>query len=196
MEPCDERTLQSMLNDGKLSPDCLIWTEGWAEWKPITTVTVPPVPADGSTAVWGPIVAFKTVLFHRYATLTGRASRSEYWWFILAESLGLLLLMFGAGFLVALADELFPKLPSQYAIGIGAFVTSLISVLIFFVIGLLLIIPNIAATVRRLHDAGYSGLFILLNLLPCVGCIILLLLLLLPSSQPNLWGTGPDKPTA
>jgi uncharacterized membrane protein YhaH (DUF805 family) len=45
------------------------------------------------------------------------------------------------------------------------------------VIGLLslaFIIPNLAVTVRRLHDTGRSGWFVLLGLIPCIGGILLL----------------------
>lgn len=59
---------------------------------------------------------------------------------------------------------------------------------------LALIVPNISVTVRRLHDAGYSGWFYLLNFVPYVGGIILFIFTLLPSAPPNQWGTGPDKP--
>jgi len=43
-------------------------------------------------------------------------------------------------------------------------------------------VPTLALTVRRLHDAGYSGLLALILLIPYVGSLILLIFAVLPSS--------------
>jgi uncharacterized membrane protein YhaH (DUF805 family) len=43
-------------------------------------------------------------------------------------------------------------------------------------------VPTLALTVRRLHDAGYSGLFALLLLIPYLGSLIVMIFALLPSS--------------
>ena len=60
-----------------------------------------------------------------------------------------------------------------------------------------LIIPNLAVTVRRLHDLGYSGWFILLVFIPCVGSIIGLVILVFMmvegQSQTNDYGTVPTN---
>ena len=60
-----------------------------------------------------------------------------------------------------------------------------------------LIIPNLAVTVRRLHDLGYSGWFILLVFIPCLGSIIGLVILVFMmvdgESQINVYGTGPTN---
>jgi uncharacterized membrane protein YhaH (DUF805 family) len=45
-----------------------------------------------------------------------------------------------------------------------------------------ILIPTLALTVRRLHDAGYSGLLALLLLLPYLESPIILIFALLPSS--------------
>ena len=44
------------------------------------------------------------------------------------------------------------------------------------------LIPQIAVTVRRLHDANLSGWLVLLRLLPSVGDIVVLVLTVLPSN--------------
>lgn len=41
-------------------------------------------------------------------------------------------------------------------------------------------IPIISATVRRLHDAGYSGMWYFINLIPLVGGFVLIVLLAMP----------------
>ncbi len=49
--------------------------------------------------------------------------------------------------------------------------------------GIIVFIPGLAATVRRLHDAGKSGWWVLVSLVPVIGTIWLIILLLLPSEQ-------------
>ena len=111
--------------------------------------------------------------FKKYATFTGRASRSEYWWWALFT------------FVVYLVLGLI-----TYALGIatsrdggrtpGLLAIPLIIVFAVFFLGI--IVPTIALTVRRLHDAGYSGLFALLLLIPYLGSLIMMIFALLPSS--------------
>ena len=54
-------------------------------------------------------------------------------------------------------------------VGIAAIVVAIL-------IGVALLVPEIALTVRRLHDANYSGWYYLLGLVPSVGGIIILIL--------------------
>ena len=42
--------------------------------------------------------------------------------------------------------------------------------------------PTVAVTVRRLHDAGYSGWLVLLALVPWLGGLILLIFTVLPAA--------------
>lgn len=186
MGPYDIETLNAMLASGQLTPECLVWTEGWADWRPITTVATVPTPAGGSGG-WGPVVAFRTVVLNRYADFEGRASRSEYWWFafselLLAALMWVLLLTLGVG------------LMAPETSGIGVKVAFGIVLLLLCLAGLALLVPTLAVTVRRLHDAGYSGWFYLLNFVPYVGGIILFVFTLLPSAPPNQWGSGPQGP--
>lgn len=166
--PFDLDTINTMLINGQLEPASLVWTEGMAEWAPVTTVatvplppTVPPAPKAG-TQEWDLISAFRSVVFARFATFEGRASRSEYWWYAL-----------------------------------GSFIVSLLLGLIPFVgllISLALFIPGLAVAVRRLHDTGRSGWFMLLALIPFVGAIVLLVFMVQPSGPANKWGEGPAAP--
>ena len=55
-------------------------------------------------------------------------------------------------------------------------------IILFAVFFLGLVVPTLALTVRRLHDAGYSGLLALLMLIPYLGSLIILIFALLPSS--------------
>ena len=186
--PYDVETLNAMLASGQLTPDCLVWTEGWADWRPIATVAAVPAPTGGSGS-WGPVTAFKTVVLKRYADFEGRASRSEYWWFALSEVLWLLLVWVLVGFVIAGAMHDSP-------VGPGIATSLVILLLLLLLAGLALVVPTIAVTVRRLHDAGYSGWFYLLNFVPYVGGIILFVFMVLPSAPPNQWGKGPKGPEA
>jgi uncharacterized membrane protein YhaH (DUF805 family) len=111
--------------------------------------------------------------FKKYATFTGRASRSEYWWwtlftFITYLVLGLLTYVVG----IATSRD-GGRTPGLLAVPL---------IILFAVFALGIIVPTLALTVRRLHDAGYSGLLALLFLVPYVGGLIIMIFALMPSS--------------
>lgn len=86
---------------------------------------------------------FLKVVKEHYADFNGRARRKEYWMFTLVF----------VGLIIAL---------EIVAIILG-FISSILSVIIFIVLGLLalaLIVPSLAVGVRRMHDVGKSGWFI------------------------------------
>ena len=61
--------------------------------------------------------------------------------------------------------------------------------LLFTLVLLIFYIPLFSQTIRRLHDAGYSGWFIALGLVPYIGSIIILIMCVLPSQpHPNKYG--------
>lgn len=87
-----------------------------------------------------------------YATFSGRARRSEYWWFYLFTILvGLVSLVIDAVLDTAFNNE----------IGIVGTVTSLV-----------LLLPSLAVTARRLHDISRTGWWMLLPLVPLVATIV------------------------
>lgn len=56
-------------------------------------------------------------------------------------------------------------------------------------------IPALCLIIRRLHDVGMSGWFLLINIIPVIGGIILLIFTLLPSQKhENKYGVGPAQP--
>lgn len=197
--PYDVETLTKMLQSGQLPSNSLVWTEGMADWKPITSVIT--LPAMEPIASWNPINAFTTVYFKRYATFTGRASRSEYWWSTLGY-FGIIFLITVLFFLcigittVTISphtpDATANTLPdaTANALTIGGIVMLLL-LLALLAAGF---IPTLAVTVRRLHDAGFSGWYYLLNFIPYVGGLILFVFCVLPSAPPNEYGVSPDGP--
>lgn len=107
----------------------------------------------------------------KYAEFSGRASRSEYWWFILAQLLAGILIGFILGF-----------------IGAGQSFVAIVNLLV--TLGLLL--PAIGVAIRRLHDTGRSGWWYLLIFIPIIGWILLIYWYVQPSmSGPNEYGNEP-----
>ena len=124
-------------------------------------------------------------VFAKYARFDGRASRSEYWWWVLATTLvfGVLGALLGAlGGLTTTGSSTDSPSPLVLVLGI-----------VLLLAALAVIVPNIAVTVRRLHDADLSGWLYLLNLVPYVGGLVVLVLTVLPS-KPS--GARFDRPSA
>jgi uncharacterized membrane protein YhaH (DUF805 family) len=94
--------------------------------------------------------AVKTVL-SKYATFRGRARRSEYWYFALFQLIA---------YMVA---------------GVLDYVIFGRQSLFSAIVGLGLLIPVLAVSVRRLHDTNRSGWWLFLSLVPFIGGVILLI---------------------
>lgn len=114
--------------------------------------------------------------YRNYAKFHGRATRAEYWNFNL---LFLLVVVTSAAmealFVTSASDEQIPGL-SIFAFS-GAIVI------------LSMIVPSIAVGVRRLHDTGRSGAWLLISLVPIVGSIVLLIFLCQSAEEaPNRYG--------
>ncbi len=95
-------------------------------------------------------------VFQNYANFSGRARRSEYWYFTLFTCLVTAVLSgLNAAFFGADAQmSIFTAIQAIFSLGT--------------------LIPSLAVTVRRLHDIGKSGWFYFLILIPVVGAILLL----------------------
>ena len=108
-----------------------------------------------------------------YALFTGRARRSEYWYFVFFNVIFAVIAM---GLDNVLGTVLVP-LPYGY-------------IYCIYVLGT--IIPGLAVCVRRLHDVGKSGWMALICFIPLVGVIWLLVLMFTDSqTQSNKWGENP-----
>lgn len=120
------------------------------------------------------------VLKH-YADFTGRARRSEYWFFVLFNML--------AAFLCILIDYL---LGTTFKITLPNGAQTLPYGWIYFAYVLATLIPGLAVGVRRLHDVGKSGWMMLISFIPLVGAIWLLVLFFTDSQVGmNKWGPNP-----
>lgn len=100
--------------------------------------------------------------FSKYVTFSGRAARSEFWWFAL---------FFWAGqFLLGIVDSF---LFGTTTVVDGGFEASTDTPILSGIFGLATILPMISVAVRRLHDRDKSGWWYWLFLVPLVGFIIL-----------------------
>jgi uncharacterized membrane protein YhaH (DUF805 family) len=131
--------------------------------------------------------AVRTVLTKKYATFSGRASRSEYWWFQLFYWIALVVV----GILtVALA---------------AVFDANATSLFIFIPIGLLvlaMLLPVIALQVRRFHDRDMSGWWylgaVIVGNVPFVGILVWIAVFVISclkgTDGPNRFGPDPLRP--
>jgi uncharacterized membrane protein YhaH (DUF805 family) len=126
-----------------------------------------PAYAATPAAQMGLTDAVRSVLTN-YANFSGRARRSEYWWFILAYFL--------ASVVAAIIDA-----------ALGAPVLEVILIL-----GLL--VPSLAVGVRRLHDTDRSGWWLLLGLIPFGGIVVLVFSCLDSQVGTNRFGPSPKYP--
>lgn len=111
----------------------------------------------------------------KYAVFSGRAQRKEYWYFYLFSVLITLTL--------AILD-----------IQIGTFDRAAGAGVLSGLYSLAVLIPNLAVTVRRLHDTNRSGWWFLIVLVPFIGGIILLVFLVQDGTPgDNQYGANPKK---
>ena len=103
------------------------------------------------------------MLRKKYAEFNGRASRSEYFRFSLMTALCIAIIISVFGIIGLATNGLFSAIILYTVLGI---------------INLILLIPNLAITVRRLHDINKSGWYFLINFIPLVGPIWFIILML------------------
>jgi len=114
----------------------------------------------------------------KYATFKGRSRRSEYWWiqlFLVLSNLAV------AAIDLALMNGDVERFIANGGGGIVGLVWILVT-----------IVPALAVLVRRLHDSGKSGWWVLIGFVPLVGAIVLLVYTVLDSDRAeNKHGASP-----
>ena len=91
-------------------------------------------------------------VINKYVVFKGRARRAEYWYFILINSVIIVIL----NFISKTIGDNFHRLNELYSLAVG--------------------LPTLAVSIRRLHDIGKSGWWWLLNLIPIIGTVWLIVL--------------------
>ena len=122
--------------------------------------------------------------FSQYCCFSGRASRSEYWWFYLFN------IMINAFLYIIMLFMIGASVASGSYGGVAAGMIFSILQWIWCIVALL---PGLGLVVRRLHDIGKGGGWIFIGLIPIVGAIVLLVFACQESEmQPNRFGEVPN----
>ncbi len=104
----------------------------------------------------------------QYVEFTGRARRKEFWTFTLVN---------------LVISLIISALDNIVGLGIG-FLGTLFS--------LAILLPSIAVAIRRLHDIGKEGWWLLIGLIPIIGWIVLIYFYVQDSEPgPNSYGANP-----
>lgn len=107
----------------------------------------------------------------KYADFSGRARRSEYWWFVLFT------------LLVSIVGSMLDALLGTDFDSRGGVINGLLS--------LALLLPSLAVGARRLHDTSRSGWWLLIGLVPILGAVVLVVFFVLDSHADNQYGPRP-----
>lgn len=116
------------------------------------------------------------ICFSKYATFEGRARRSEYWYYTLFICIVQVILSILGIIILGSSPENGPNILQS-------------------IFSLATLVPSLAVFWRRMHDIGKSGAWFFLNLVPCIGSIVLLVFEI-TDSQPgeNQFGMSPKYP--
>lgn len=109
---------------------------------------------------------FKDIITNKYAQFKGRADKAEFWQYVLVY------------FLIGIAFTLLMNIFGGIKILRGLFM------ILNIVVMLALLIPSLAVSVRRMHDIGKAGGWILINLIPLIG-FIWFIVLAVQDSEPG-----------
>lgn len=112
----------------------------------------------------------------KYADFSGRGRRSEYWYFFLFNVL--------VSLVASVVDNV---LGTDLGTGSG---------LVGGLASLALLLPSLAAGVRRLHDTSRSGWWLLIGLIPFLGWIVLIVFFIQDSHGDNEHGPSPKAAAA
>lgn len=181
--PVSAEEFEQLVAVGTIRSDTLVWQEGMEDWLPFSRAAgqdsgaamPPPSPVNDTEDPARPdantfVGAIKDALA-RYVDFKTRSTRSQFWWWVL----GYILVCIVA----AMIDG---------TLGMGD------SGPVGLLVSLALLLPSIAISIRRLHDIGRTGWWLLLMFLPLIGSIVLLVFYC-TKTQPaaNQWGLPPRR---
>jgi uncharacterized membrane protein YhaH (DUF805 family) len=124
-------------------------------------------------------------VFSKYAVFSGRARRKEYWyWYFFNFIISI--------FIAVVSVVINLPFGTETDNGIGWFGLFINLVAIVYSLGIF--IPNLAVTIRRLHDTNRSGWSYFISLIPFIGGLILLIYLVEDSTPgDNQYGPNPKN---
>lgn len=182
--PVNQSEFDRLVSTGAIRRDTLVWQEGMEDWLPYGRAdetgaddALPPrMPADPADdparADANTFLGALKDSFARYVDFKTRSTRSQYWWW----TLWMILLGIGTTMIDAmlLMGDIGP-------------VNLLLTLATF--------LPSIAVSIRRLHDIGRSGWWLLLAFIPLIGWIVLIVFACTKTrEEPNQWGMPPRRP--
>ena len=113
------------------------------------------------------------IALKKYATFSGRAQRAEYFYYFLFVAL----IFIG----LTIIDNITGSYSAEDRMGLLGAIFSLAT-----------FIPSLAVSVRRLHDIGHSGWWLLIGIIPLIGFIVLLIFFTRDSApSENSYGPNP-----
>ena len=130
--------------------------------------------------------------FKKYAVFKGRASRSEFWYWVLFYII--------VSIVLNIIDSLFGwQINTVTNTDTGNSLTTVYNPGWLSVIwALVIVLPSLAVSVRRLHDVGKSGWWWWLGIICCIGPLILLFAFYIKEGEAgeNQYGPPPGNPAA
>ncbi len=183
--PVDQVVFDDLVEAGEIRSDTPVWREGMSKWRPageelaaVGAIRPPPHAGWGQVGRGdhqggqngeGDFLRCVREGFRRYFDFRGRSNRPEFWWFTFAVLV--IGLVIGAVDAAIFGGDAMDTGPVGVVWSIGTF------------------IPSLALGVRRLHDYGRSGWWLLLLLLPIIGWLALLYFYVQPGEpRRNAWG--------
>lgn len=142
------------------------------------------------------IQAIKTVVIDKYCCFSGRARRSEFWYYLLFSTLlSIVVSTFSMGSVVNAAERYLQD--NDMVAYLTAIYTSP-GMIISLVLSLSLLLPSLGVYVRRLHDVGKSGWWLLgfyvLACIPIINFFVMIYFIYLccKDSEPGENEYGPN----
>lgn len=181
--PYSTSQIRAFIASGTIGPDTLVWSGGMAGWtraaatelvvdlrerqRPFSETghlpadSPPPSGQPGGPAPWRGFDDAVKHCFSSYFAFSERASRSEYWFFMLFMALGYAVAM--------AADVAFGVWSVDGGVGLVSGIFSLV-----------VLIPSLAVLSRRMHDVGWSFWWVLPCAITGIGMIFIAVLTVLP----------------
>lgn len=120
-------------------------------------------------------------VYSNYVNFSGRAPRSEYWWFALFS--------FIAAVVIMIVESALGLGQGSMRSGHGEFSASFNGGILSILWALGNFLPSLAVGVRRLHDTDRSGWWLLIAFIPLIGAIVLLVFFCTRGTpDPNRFG--------
>lgn len=123
-------------------------------------------------------------VYGNYVTFSGRAARSEYWWFFLFSII--------ASILLGIVEASLGLGQGVVTSGNGSFSANYSGGILSGIWALANFLPSLAVSARRLHDTDRSAWWLLIAFVPLIGVIVLLVFFCgRGTSGPNRFGRDP-----